>query len=297
MKRKLTRIIVFIIFILILHTNIFAAGRSRAEFLCIDTGGRPAGMAGAFSAVSDDVNGIFYNPAGLGWMEETQITFQHNAGLEDISQNYAAGAYKLDIGVLGISVNYFNLGKMTGRASQVDNPYTFDASQMATTLSLGKRLGPSFAVGAGLKTIQEKIEDESSSGWAVDFGLIKQMNEYRFGVLVQNLGPEMRFIEKREDLPSTFKIGVARNFQKLIVAFDGNFPMENSAYYSFGFEYQLIDILSIRGGYQLDKNYESGVGLTAGLGLSLKNYRFDYSYMPFDDLGDTHKISIIYSFK
>ena len=49
-------------------------------------------------------------------------------------------------------------------------------------------------------------------------------------------------------------------------------------------------MLSLRGGYR--HNSENSSGITAGIGIRLKRYSFDYAYLPFDfNLGDTHQIS------
>ena len=40
-------------------------GTTGAEFLKIRIGARASALAGAFTAISDDVNGLFWNPAGL----------------------------------------------------------------------------------------------------------------------------------------------------------------------------------------------------------------------------------------
>ncbi|MBU2529034.1 PorV/PorQ family protein [bacterium] len=285
-----------LVLILFSYSYVFAAGRTRAEFLRIDTGGRPAGMGGAFSAVSDDINSIFYNPAGLGWIEGTEVTFLHNAWLEGISQDYLAGTHNLGWGSIGVSINYFDLGEITGKASQIDKPYSFTARQTAATLSLGGRIKTNMAVGTSLKLIQEKIENENSSGWAVDFGIINQIDEYRFAVSAQNLGPKIKFIDEKEEIPTLFKFGIARQLENLTIAFDVNVLLNSSLYNCFGVEYKLNNMLSLRAGYQMDEDYDSNIGLTAGLGVLLGDYRLDYAYMPFGEIGITHRISIIYSF-
>ena len=40
----------------------------------IGMGARALGMGGAFVAVADDANAIYYNPAGLAYMEGRNIT-------------------------------------------------------------------------------------------------------------------------------------------------------------------------------------------------------------------------------
>ena len=45
-----------------------------AAFENIGAGARPIAMGNAFSAVADDANTIYYNPAGLGRLKHPQLT-------------------------------------------------------------------------------------------------------------------------------------------------------------------------------------------------------------------------------
>ncbi|HOM87997.1 MAG TPA: hypothetical protein PLU42_08165, partial [Spirochaetota bacterium] len=61
-------LLLLILFIIINAINtIFAAGSggtSGADFLEIGVGSRPLGMGEAFTAEVNDINAIYYNPAG-----------------------------------------------------------------------------------------------------------------------------------------------------------------------------------------------------------------------------------------
>ena len=46
-------------------------GVRAAEFLEIPVGARGIGMGSAYSAVTDDISSIWWNPAGLGFLEAT----------------------------------------------------------------------------------------------------------------------------------------------------------------------------------------------------------------------------------
>ncbi len=75
-KQKIARI-TGVFFLLIF----FHGGQSRADipaaFLDIGFGARPMGMGGAFTGLSDDANAIFWNPAGLARLQNSQLTFMH----------------------------------------------------------------------------------------------------------------------------------------------------------------------------------------------------------------------------
>ncbi len=66
-------------------------GTNEAAFLKIDAATRPTAMGGAFVGVANDVNSVFWNPAGLTQMEKRELSAMYNSWFAGI--NYASGAY------------------------------------------------------------------------------------------------------------------------------------------------------------------------------------------------------------
>ena len=54
-----------------------ASERYAGEFLNLGVGARPLGMGGSFVAVADDSTAAYWNPAGLGGLDRTEIAFMH----------------------------------------------------------------------------------------------------------------------------------------------------------------------------------------------------------------------------
>lgn len=80
-----------------------------ADFLTATTGARPAAMGEAFSALSDDINSLAVNPAGLGNLHLPQVAFCHYQFVSDLAYDFAAAGIPLGTaGTLGIS--YLGLG-------------------------------------------------------------------------------------------------------------------------------------------------------------------------------------------
>ena len=60
-------------------------GTTTANFLKIGAGARAIGMGEAFTGVSDDVTAVYWNPAGLGQLELTELSVMDNQWIEKIS--------------------------------------------------------------------------------------------------------------------------------------------------------------------------------------------------------------------
>ncbi len=71
-------------------------------------------------------------------------------------------------------------------------------------------------------------------------------------------------------------------------------------YLALGAEYLLNKNFAFRAGYQFghaSDDLGSGlVGLGAGLGLKFDSFALDYAYVPFGDLGDTHRMTLGFNF-
>ena len=81
----------------------------------------------------------------------------------------------------------------------------------------------------------------------------------------------------------------------MLLALDLNVPNDNDAYFSFGMEMELASGLFIRPGYSLQQTGSTGedpLGISAGTGIQHEQYRIDYAYSSFADLGEVHRISL-----
>jgi len=280
-----------------------SVGTNRAEFLLIGAGARPASMGEAFTAVADDVNTISYNPAGLGTVKDIQFTLMHNEWIDDIGYEYAGFAYCLGrLGTAGLELKYLHTADITGRGVNGKETANFSVYSLAATLAYGKKLAENLSVGSNIKLIQEKIEEEEAVSAALDlgvlFGIDFSNNRLQIGVSVQNIGPETKFVEKNEPMPLNMKVGTAYRLleNSLLLAVDGNISEYAGTYLNAGAEYKFIDIASARIGYKSDSALESAARFNVGLGIGWKDYSFDYTFVPFDDLGQTHRFAVMAKF-
>ena len=275
-------------------------GTSRAEFLLIGVGGRPTGMGEAFAAVADDVNTISYNPAGLGTIRDIQVTLMHNEWIDGIDYEYAGIAYGIgERDTAGLELRYLHTADIMGRGLNGAKTGDFSVCNLAATFSYGRKISDSLSFGTSIKIIHERLEDEKATGVGLDFGGLYGINinndRLQFGAVVQNLGRAPEFVEESEPLPLNFKIATAYKTldRALILSVDTNISEYAGTYLNIGSEYRLMDIAFLRAGYKFDNDLEAGARLNFGIGLGWKDYQFDYTFVPFNDLGQTHRFSLM----
>src|SRR3990167_1240689 len=74
-----------------------SAGTSGAAFLKIGAGARPTGMGGAYSAIADDVNAVYWNPGGLSTIKGKNEFVAMRAELfQSIQYNFFAFAHPMN---------------------------------------------------------------------------------------------------------------------------------------------------------------------------------------------------------
>lgn len=304
-----------------------AAGSTSATFLKIGVGARAASMAGAFTALADDPYAVYWNPAGLVYSKGAKnLSFSHNEYFQGLAQEFLVytlpaenikflGGGVLRGGVFGFGFNYFYTPKDMERRSglnESDPVYpmsisegSFRAYDAALSMSYGYSFSSDTDLGATLKFIRQSIDNESGSSFALDAGVLKRLTlfdrEFMSGFTVQNLGPGIKFISKRYDLPLTFKAGLSHRILEsgTILSLDIAKPIDNYPSFILGMEYRLTDKLSLNSGYKyrLHGNELGALsGLATGMSFSVNDFLFSYAFSPAGDLGNSHIMSLSFRF-
>jgi long-subunit fatty acid transport protein len=294
--------------IILVGVFVFAkgAGSAGAAFLKIGLGARPASMGFSFSAIADDINAIWYNPAGLSQFTKIELATTYLRYFQDINYGFLAFAYpNPDLGVFATSISYLSITGIEKRNEDTEEPEsTFGASDINFILSYAtNKLVNNLSVGANLKVFTEKLEDTSAYGFAVDLaGLYTpEVENLTIGFGIYNLGMGLKFKEVRDKLPLLARVAASyKLFDKtLTISSDFEYGIIDEKWYlSFGAEYWIMNMFAIRAGYRLntDLGVLSGLGVGAGIKLNNPQIGLDYGFVPMGDLGSTHRISLSFKF-
>jgi len=136
------------------------------------------------------------------------------------------------------------------------------------------------------------------TGFGIDIGTIyKTSDKLQLGLSIKNIGPKLKINNNEFPLPLMFDTGISYTlFKNVILSIDFKKPIDNFWKLNIGGEWKYSDIVSLRAGYEYDFSGNSMSGLHLGGGLKLKKIEIDYAYIPFKIFGDTHRISLSYSF-
>lgn len=296
MKKRVRFILLLIgTFLILTDPFIYAdgPGTTSCSFLRFGTGARAVGMGEAFTGVASDVNAIYWNPGGLSKLSNKEISCEYKAWLEDIKIGNLVYGQPIGRGAFAGGITYLGA---TDRRFDIDRKYLGRFENSYHVIAIGYTYN---GVGLKLKYIKGKLDTEEAYGLAADIGLLyRAFNNLTLGAVVKNLGLKpMKFIEDEDPMPINYIIGIAHKFNNLLLALDINKPIDNKFRFNLGAEYWIGKIIALRTGYKFkEEGNEEGFGLTAGLGFKFKNYQFDYAYVPYGNLGDAHRYSLIIRF-
>jgi hypothetical protein len=290
-------------------------GRSGFEFLKTDMGGRAAGMGGAFVAVIGDIYGISYNPAGLVGTPDQEVTFTYLDHLLDIKSGFVGFHKNVGrFGDLGIAVLHANYGDFQKTDNQGQNLGNFAAADYVISATYANYLPFGLRFGVSIKYIQSKYDVYSAGAVAGDLGLIYRISnqDFNIGLAVSNLGTATKaFVDIYEKLPLTYRLGFSKRLAHLPLLLNFNFikyHYQNSKifwglYWALGGEFTISEHFFLRWGYnsrgseeKVGASSDRFAGLTLGLGIHYKMYRFDYAYATFGAMGGVHFLTVAIAF-
>ncbi|GAG92564.1 unnamed protein product, partial [marine sediment metagenome] len=199
MKFKKNLSFIFTLMILFIFTgssSIYAAGKgtSGAPFLKIGGGVRAIGMGGAFGAVADDATTIYWNPGGLTNISDKEITVAYARWFADITHAFLVYAQPLnEKNALGAGLLYLGATD-TKRDEWGEEIGSFGITGMAPIIGYAHRFDERISIGASVKYIYQKLEDETAGGFAFDIGGLYEtpIENLTLGMSIQNIGMEIK---------------------------------------------------------------------------------------------------------
>jgi len=273
---------------------------------------RAAALGGSFVAATDDPDVIFYNPAGIYSLEETPVSFSYVNHLLDINSASLSATRTIEgVGKFGASVQYINYGTFPRTDEYSNQTGEFGASELAVSAAYAGLIDVNFVYGANVKFIYSGIAEYSSTALGVDVGVqyLIPEEELSVGFAVSNMGMQLsKYISTKEELPLDISLGASKKLLHLPLRFFLDFHKLNENQKNFfnrfknftaGGEFTLSKVLKLRAGFDNEKRTELKIGSFAGLagfaiglGVTVKEYQFNYAYSSMGQIGALHRIGV-----
>jgi len=304
------------------------------QVLLIEPSARVAGMGNAGVTVVSDAFGLYFNPAIPTTLERSAVAMTYSRWLADLNYTYTTALVQLGASTLSLALTTLHSGEMEVRT--VEQPLgtgeRFTVQHLVFGLGFSRRLTDRFSAGLQAKLLRETIWHSSLSALALDVGVLYELPFRAYlGASLSNFGTRGRYdgrdLRVRYDqnphrygdnsslpaalytesyqLPILFRVGMGLPLQlgsgqRLLLVADALQPSFNTESLSLGAEWQLMDVLALRAGYQNLLEQDSELGLTLGMGLShevaMLRFQFDYAWASHVRLGAIHRLSASIAF-
>jgi len=221
------------------------SGGSSVPFLLISPDARASGRGETGTGLADDINAIYWNPAGLGFLDYfpnldeyaepedipyTQFALSYSPWLPQFNAdlNYAYGTFGKHIpeynGTFAANIIFMNLGQFTRTSEDGRNLGTFNSYEFTFGLSYGTIIAKDFAIGAQGRFIYSSLtpfknqDKNAGNGMSVSFDLGAlwkptdlgfMEDRFSLGFNLQNIGPKITYVAESDPLPTDLRIGTA----------------------------------------------------------------------------------------
>lgn len=271
-----------------------SAGVSSAEFLKIAVGARPVGMGEAYAAMARGAEAAYWNPAGLADQKMVEVLSMYSDWFADTSFQYAGVVVpSKQFGPVGISYSLFNYGNIPGYDSSGARTADVLAGDSAITLSIARNIRKNLNAGINVKYINESLDSINATTFAFDAGVLLALRpDVHLAMVAKNQLGSLKFISSEAYTPGEITIGVAASgfrVDGLNLAADYTFTSSEDNYLNLGAEYYFTDFFALRLGSSKNR-------LQGGLGFWAPAFRLDYAYVPYENLGPTHRVSFTLRF-
>ena len=271
-------------------------GNSDYPLWQMTLGGKPAAMAGAFVASSADLNGLSFNPASIAGIDNREVLFTAIDDLFDFKSGYLTYTQQWLHGrQVGLICQYRDYGEIQETDIVGETIGTASSNDFALTTSVAQSFSERFSVGVSLKFIQSNLVQYTSYALGTDIGVLYRIPSEKLdiGVAINNVGFAFKKFDQDDiTMPVLYRMGVSKQLAHLPLQVHFNINrfhydqsnLTGGIFWMIGGEFTLSDHLFLRLGYhsngrnqKLGSTQDRAAGISFGMGLNVKAYRFDFA--------------------
>ncbi|MFA6169381.1 MAG: hypothetical protein WC772_01240 [Candidatus Margulisiibacteriota bacterium] len=267
------------------------------DALTIGGGARPIGMGRAFTAIVDDADAPFINPAGLAGIKGPQAMSMYTNLLGEVYYQEFSGAVPTPNGTVGLG--YITTGVNNIPTTPIPTDYYDSLFLVSYSVPIARFFdyGKNVFIGLNYKIFNRGYTGgigQFATGTSADAGLLVIVNPNlslglcRQNILPVSMGGVLRLDGGAEEaLAGITKAGVAIKpipQPKLTVAVDVDLPAQSARPLTshLGLEWKENNYLMLRAG--IDQSVDPGTATQTswnpsfGTSLTVGNFRVDYAY-------------------
>lgn len=253
---------------------------------------RARGFGGAYTGVADDVNSLFYNPAGLTNVKlEAQVGFSnlYNQRFSEFKTAAVGVELPKKLGTLALGARMFDVN--------FDDELLLSEQvwSAAHGFNLQSDIHSQISVGYTVNLYRLQMADEETdTAVGVDLGASAFLHgRTKFGFSVTNLNQAVMGDANQNQLPSKLALGISYiPYENVITSIEVKKDFAKETEFMGGVEIRPFEPLAVRFGV-----HSNPATWNAGVGLNVKGVQLDLSYTAHAVLPGTIYGNLGYKFK
>ena len=179
-------------------------GTVALQFLKLGVDARAIGMGEAYTAVTDDISSVYWNPAGLAPAYQNQAFVSHTNWVADIMHEFAACSFTNGVSTVAAYGSVLHMDDMDITDEETFGPTgeKFTNSSMAFGVDYAQQFTNKFSAGVGVKYLRENLYEFSVNSFSVDVGSMYNTGwrNIKIGMALRNFGPDIHYyVDDDED--------------------------------------------------------------------------------------------------
>lgn len=310
-----------------LFAGLFSAqvGTNVYPFLNIPVSARQAALGGDAVSIRDfDVSFAGVNPGLMNLDQDQMVSVNYASYLADSQYGTISFVKDLEEGhLIGFNARYMDYGKMprTDESAQISGD--FGAMDASLGLSYAYQFDEDFTIAGGANFVTSKIDTYTSMAVVGTAGITyhNKQSQETLALVFRNFGYQFKsFNGTRENVAFRVDLGYTRildefplaftitahDLQKLNISQDLdnngqkiNWSRKVADHFSLGAELFPEQAFNIRFGYNVRRGNELAVidqrsfaGLSAGFGIKISSFRFDYAHVRYHNASNVNMFGI-----
>ena len=276
-------------------------------------GARALSLGNAFTAMADDPTAVYWNPAGLEFIDQQSLTLFHSSLWASTNYDFLGYVFPtFNLGTFGLGLGRIAVGDIQERSEDGVPLNKFSLQEFNLFFSYAKKMPLNITPGVSLRIVHrawgslKQMGNLADNGIGLDLGVLYRpewlgspwLQDWSIGLNLQNLlAPQLKEGTGSDIFPATIKLGFFKKLRLVggeatNILFDFDFSEKRDLKLHFGTEYAIPDLGSMRIGYGTG-------GFSLGAGVEYQMFEIEYAFgrNEFADvLAPVHRISLSINF-
>ena len=276
-------------------------GEYGFQILKISSGTDATALAETGAVVSKNAFGFMQNPASGLFQKTKTISTANNSWIFGTAINSTAYLNSDGKSAFACGYRFLDYGKLINYDDTAQPDGEFHPLDFILSFNFARRISPNHYTGITLNTLFEKLDSESSFGYAFDLGYIylPPIQNLTIITALKNIGSATKMKNEGIILPVSGELAINYKFRaEHMTIFTPEIKLikniDEIARVNMGMNVNFQNLFDLKIGYKFNHETQS---ISGGVDIHLKKITVGYAFLPFKfEIDDVHMFELSYKF-